>query len=1230
MLDATIAHSLLTEVDWPDGLQSIWDRVGFAQSKVARERLQGLCKNEPQRQWFAQCLPPLMHALSEAADPDASLVNFEHFVNKAGDREDLYRYLAENPRSIEILVRLFVGSQFLTQILIRNPDYLQRLTQHKRLADIKSREDFVGQGKLATADIEVSADRLNALRKYQQWELLRLAACDSFHLMDLKSVTLQLALLADALVQLCLNEVVKETGTECDDFCVIAFGKLGGEELNYSSDIDLVFVCQSQAERLWGVGQKLIKAIGDATSEGFLYRVDMRLRPWGKSGPLVTTCDAYVEYLKRHGRLWEKQALIKARPIAGNIRVGRELLARMTPFIYDVDPEEARLGVLDMKQRIEQRLTQQGKEWGEVKSGRGSIRDVEFITQFLQLKYARQDPAVRSINTLDALVRLVDFDHIHADEYRHLSSGYICLRTIEHALQLMNNQPEHSLPSSTRELDWLARRLDFPGPQEFVAHYEQHGRAIRRVYEKYIVRGEDGKTPSPQTGDALDTHLGTATASYHELFTEEQAQQHLDLLNRLDEDEDSLVLVKGRPISDDAYELTVVGYDHIGDLSIMSGLLSVYGTNIEGGNVFTGARLRESLEGDSADIGRRGGASSTYRKYVNVLTLSIDKNRDVPNFDAYERELRELLRMSREGRQKEVQGRLAKRFAKSALNASKSAAPLLPVSIEIDNSSDPDATILHIAGEDTVGFLYEMSNALAMNGVSIQRVAIRSAGPQVSDTLWVTDAHGEKLSNERQLKELRSAVVLIKNFTHLLPQSPNPEAALLHFREFLQQLFEQPDWVNQLASLQRSDVLDALARLLGVSDFLWEDFLKLQHGNLFPVVADIDGLQQPKTRAELQNKLREELKRVADVDERRAVLNAFKDREMLRVDLRHILGLQDQFGMFSQELTDIAEIIVEAARELAADELDAEYGHPMSGDQPAHLCICALGKCGGQELGFASDIELLFIYDQDGHTSGPHQITNTEYYQKLVEHFLKSISARRRGIFEVDLRLRPYGKAGSLVVSLETFEKYFSPDGPAWPYERQALVKLRPIAGDLGFGNEINSARDRIIYAGVPFDVTSMRAMRERQIQQLVQPGTFNAKLSPGGLVDCEYLVQGLQITYGDTAPAVRQTNTREALKALSHAGIITEAQRLQIRDGYRFLRRLIDALRMVRGDARDLTVPPTESEEFEFLARRLNYTEPQGLTRDLQEHSTRIQEFCRNLLDRLPSASSATSTTQD
>jgi glutamate-ammonia-ligase adenylyltransferase len=533
----------------------------------------------------------------------------------------------------------------------------------------------------------------------------------------------------------------------------------------------------------------------------------------------------------------------------------------------------------------------------------------------------------------------------------------------------------------------------------------------------------------------------------------------------------------------------------------------------------------------------------------------------------------------------------------------------------VDNDRSELFTVLHIRAEDTIGFLYELTNALSLTGFDINRVVISTTANRVYDTLYVTDSSGAKVTNPDAQKELRTAVVLIKHFTHLLPQSPNPEAALLHFRDFLTQLFRQENWVEQVASLERSDVLDALAKLLGVSDFLWEDFLRLQYENLFPVVTDIEALEQRTPRRALEDALGSELEAATDYESRRDRLNAFKDREMFRVDMRHILGYISEFGDFSEELTDIAEIVVNAAVEICRRELHPRYGVPETDDgRPMPLSIAALGKCGGRELGYASDIELMFVYAGEGRTTGPEAVRTSEYFTRLVELFTNTITARQEGIFQVDLRLRPYGRAGSLAVAAEAFESYFGPHGAAWPYERQALVKLRPIGGDAEFGRSLVALRDRLIYTGEPFDTVAMRAMREKQVRQLVLPGTFNAKLSPGGLVDTEYLVQGLQITHGAADPSLRETNTFAAMEALDRASLL-EGEHGRLREAYVFQRRLIDALRMVRGHAKDLTVPPAESEEFEYLARRLGYAgETSRLTDDIQRHTSVVLELLRLL----------------
>jgi glutamate-ammonia-ligase adenylyltransferase len=551
-------------------------------------------------------------------------------------------------------------------------------------------------------------------------------------------------------------------------------------------------------------------------------------------------------------------------------------------------------------------------------------------------------------------------------------------------------------------------------------------------------------------------------------------------------------------------------------------------------------------------------------------------------------------------------------------------ATLYPVDIEIDNTSSSRYTVLHIQAPDTIGFLYEFTNALAFNRIYIVRVAVDSIGNRVHDVLYVTDADGGKITSPEKQHELRVATALIKHFTHLLPHSPNPETALLHFREFIGQLFTRPDWPDELVSLERPEVLNALAQLLGVSDFLWDDFLRMQHANLFPVVRDVDALVSAKSRDQLQEELEAELSLVhagpqmpSEDAPWRATLNAFKDREMFRIDMRHILGHTREFWEFSEELTDLTEVVVNAAFHLCHEDLRTQFGAPCLEDgRVSQMTVCALGKCGGRELGFASDIELMFIYAANGKTTGPQVITTSEFYEKVVQMFVSAIWAKREGVFEIDLQLRPYGKSGSLAVSLDAFRRYFAPEGPAWDYERQALVKLRPIAGDSELGRQVTKLRDEFVYSGEPFDVTAMRAMRERQIRHLVVGGTFNAKHSPGGLVDVEYLVQGLQITHGYDNPILRLANTRQAMAALADAGILSSDDYIGLHKAHTFLRWLMDALRVVRGNSKDLTVPPGDSEEFAFLARRLRYGDDLAQLRDdLTRHTTFVQEISTRLL---------------
>ncbi len=1233
------ARELLFDHVGAEAIRQWLTPLGIADWRAAHRCLLRMAQESQAAPALSNLLPYLLLALADAANPDRVLVGLERFIRSTPDKSGMMEYLAANPRAVEILVTLFAGSQFLTEILLRNPEYFSRLMEQRTLSSPKGVDQFNAEARAAAfpeagdgAIIAVET-RLDAMRRFQRWELLRIGACDLLGLLPLSVVTSQLSNLADSVVQTCLEIASAQTGVPAEGFVVLAMGKHGGRELNYSSDIDLLFLTRADAGNYLRLAERLIAALTQVTGEGFLYRVDMRLRPWGETGALVVSVDGYLAYLEKYARLWEKQALLKARPAAGDVTVGEAFLNRAMPLIFEEQPLAVRAGAYAMKQRTEAYLRQQGRHWGDVKLGEGSIRDVEFVIQYLQMIYGSQFPEIRSRNTLDALARAVVCRILAAEDFRVLTDGYTFLRAIEHHLQMMHYRQTHALPDDSVALAQLAQRLGFQGKDagvQFLAHYEQHRIAVRAVYLHYLGEGEMGRLnpaeeslrrgvfgaeSSAEHPSGFSAHISRMDPAYTAVFSPEELQSHAALAGQLNAD--TLVKVAAVPLEDGRWRVTVVAYDYLGELSLICGLLFVYGCAIRDGNVFT-------YEPASA-VQRQ----ESRRKIVDVFTVYPEhKTVTAETWLSYESDLAELLQLMHRDCRREARGILAKRWADSLRDTPAVTTPLYPIDIQFDNEVSERYTLMHIDAPDTSGFLYEFTNALAYSRIHIARMTVASIGARVHDILYVTDANGKKITSPERQHQLRVASVLIKHFTHLLPHSPNPESALLHFREFVEQRFRKEDWTAELASLERPEVLNALARLLGVSDFLWEDFLRMQYANLFPVVRDLDALHTMKTREQLQVELESTLRPIHDGPQLpsddapwQQALNAFKDREMFRIDMRHILGHTQEFGDFSDELTALVEVVVNVAYHLCHEDLRAVYGTPQLSEGEAQsdvseMAVFGLGKCGGRELGFASDIELMFIYAGNGYTTGPNVITTSEFYEKLVQTFVSAIQARREGIFEIDLQLRPYGKAGSMAVSLEAFSRYYAPDGPAWAYERQALVKLRPIAGNFGLGQHVAALRDAFVYTPDSFDVTAMRAMRERQVRHLVTGGTFNAKFSPGGLVDVEYLVQGLQITHGYQRPELRLTQTRETMAALAAAGILPSDDYTWLRKAHTFLHWLIDGLRMVHGNNKDLTVPPADSEAFAFLARRLRYGDDVARLRDeLTRYTVRVQEIGTRLL---------------
>ena len=357
---------------------------------------------------------------------------------------------------------------------------------------------------------------------------------------------------------------------------------------------------------------------------------------------------------------------------------------------------------------------------------------------------------------------------------------------------------------------------------------------------------------------------------------------------------------------------------------------------------------------------------------------------------------------------------------------------------------------------------------------------------------------------------------------------------------------------------------------------------------------------------------------------RKEALNRFKDQELFRIDMKHMADAAS-LADFSEALTELAEVIVARSLKDCQAKLEKQYGAPrLANKKPCPFAILGQGKFGGRELGYASDIEVLFVYGGVGRTSGKQGIENSEYFERLAQELLQGIEAKQEGIFHLDIRLRPHGGKGSLTNPLEEIVSYYSPTGLAAPFERQAMIKLRSVAGDTALGKQVEAHRDRYVYGGEPWDLGIALDLRRQQLKQLVEPGTVNVKHSAGGLVDIEYAIQYLQVMHGHQHQNLRTPNTMQALSGLVECGIVARQDGEHLRKAYLFIRNLIDGLRMVRGNAKDLVLPPADSDEFIFLARRVGYTSDdwqagaRHLQTDIEQQMTLTREFFERTFGKL------------
>jgi glutamate-ammonia-ligase adenylyltransferase len=434
---------------------------------------------------------------------------------------------------------------------------------------------------------------------------------------------------------------------------------------------------------------------------------------------------------------------------------------------------------------------------------------------------------------------------------------------------------------------------------------------------------------------------------------------------------------------------------------------------------------------------------------------------------------------------------------------------------------------------------------------------------------------------------------MIKQITRFLPEAPDPAKAMRHFDQFIDKVSDEGFPFDVISFLAREEGMRRLAQLFGSSDFLWDAFLATHVKDLLSILETSVIARKGSVRSDL----RSQLMLATSFEEKKRILNTFKDRRVFLIEVQHLLDTRVTLSDFSDTLTSLAEVIVDEAASICHSRLD---GH-------GRFTICGLGKFGGREMGYASDLELIFVHEDRADTS---------YFEMLARETLDFIEALPKGIFRVDLRLRPYGDAGRWSTPFDEFTAYYSYSGQAAPFERQALIKLRWVAGDEHLGRRVEAHRDTFTYSGVRWDSENALHLRQRQIHELVRPGRMNVKYSAGGIVDIEYAVQYLQLLHGRKNKELRLPNTLDALGALHRARLINDRDHELLSSGYLFLRGVIDALRIVRGDARDLVLPEESSDEFKSLARRLGYHERDrkqsaaNLATDIRERMSEIHGY--------------------
>ncbi len=519
--------------------------IGYASSPVLADTFEKLarifCVDRDSTHKFSTIIADFL----EAPHPEHALLNLLRYVEMTGAPGVLLSTAAQGKPLREILATTFGSSQYMADIIIRNPGYLYWLIERQTWERQEATEDYATELAHETEHFNTRDAKLNAIRRFQRKAILKIGVRDLLAEQSIEVTAAALSDLAEAIVSVVLGLLYEGNGASTEPpgtmersprglmtpegngtlarlegFAVLALGKLGGRELNYSSDIDLIYICEDSDDETLvfyhGLAQSLTEALSEVTGEGYLYRVDLRLRPDGDAGPLINTLTSMRIYYESRGKPWEFQAMLRARVIAGDRSLGSAFLESISHLIENpslpYSPVEA---IAQMRLRIREYLSLHERSFN-IKLMEGGIRDIEFIVQTIQLLHGARYPDIRVPGTLDALERARKRDFMKKREAKTLADAYRFLRLVEHRLQMMHQIKTHTVPASQDEVALLARRVS-KGPlgtysyETFIETLTEHLNNVRIIGESFF-SGEKPGTASlllllpegdPETRDML-------------------------------------------------------------------------------------------------------------------------------------------------------------------------------------------------------------------------------------------------------------------------------------------------------------------------------------------------------------------------------------------------------------------------------------------------------------------------------------------------------------------------------------------------------------------------------------------------------------------------------------------------------------------------------------------------------------------------------------------------------